>query len=395
MRTLKATKTVGALVLGLFTVLCSTHRVMAEMLPSTTLMEDEPASLHREMLSPYLSMSSSWLTVAGVSRGHGRYTLAQASAGSPGGAAPPANAEAGMFANADEAARQSSNPLGGAFFVLLNQIDNIFLDGDATDELQTVNSWAFQPVIPISLEKAFGKHWIWVNRPTFPFILHANVPDVDRISGLIGGSLPTIPDNFPGTFPAGGLPFTSASGFGDIVYFSLVGRSLPQQRWGGGDLVWAIGLTNQFPTASDDALGSGKYSIGPSGVLSFIGRKFILGGLYQQWLSYASGGNGSGEDVNFSWLNVFYFLNFPGGWQVGGTPVVTADWEADSDNRWTVPIGVGVYKTQIFFGKMPMKFGIELQYMPIRPDALGQVFNIRLVVAPVVPSLFKKGPPGA
>ena len=115
---------------------------------------------------------------------------------------------------------------------------------------------------------------------------------------------------------------------------------------------------------------------------------YILGGLYQQWFSYASGGKGSGEDVNFSWLNLFYFLNFEGGWQVGGTPVITADWEADSDNRWTVPIGLGVYKTH-FFGKMPIKMGVEFQWMPVRPDTLGQVFNIRLTIAPVIPSFFK------
>jgi hypothetical protein len=73
---------------------------------------------------------------------------------------------------------------------------------------------------------------------------------------------------------------------------------------------------------------------------------------------------------------------------VGGTPVITADWEADSDDRWTVPLDLGVYKTH-FFGKMPMKMDVEFQYVPIRPDAYGQIFNIRLVIAPIVPSLFK------
>ena len=128
--------------------------------------------------------------------------------------------------------------------------------------------------------------------------------------------------------------------------------------------------------------------VGPSGVLAFIGKKFILGGLYQQWLSYAEGGNGSGANQNFSWLNMFYFLNFEDGWQVGGTPIITADWEADSDDRWTVPIGLGVYKTS-FFGKMPIKMGAEMQWMPISPDTYGQNWNIRITIAPIIPSLFK------
>ena len=51
--------------------------------------------------------------------------------------------------NADEAARKSSNPLGGKFFIMLNQIDNYFMQGDITGKTRYINTWAFQPVIPI------------------------------------------------------------------------------------------------------------------------------------------------------------------------------------------------------------------------------------------------------
>ncbi len=148
-------------------------------------------------------------------------------------------------------------------------------------------------------------------------------------------------------------------------------------------------MTTQFPTASRDEFGTGKYSAGPSGVLAFIGRKFIIGGLYQHWLSYASGGKGVDTNVNFSWLNLFYFLNLEDGWQVGGTPILTADWESDSsDDRFNIPIGLGVYKTH-FFGKMPMKLGVETQWSPINEDTYGAEWNIRFVIAPIVPSFFK------
>ena len=296
--------------------------------------------------------------------------------------------EPSAFSSADEAARQSSNPLGGQFMILLNQFDNYAMQGDITDKTRWINNWAFQPVVPIPMEKTIGKNWIWVNRPTFNFVLNADLPDVDEIkSGLNPDGVPG--GDRPSDIPPGGVPFDSFSGFGDIVYFTLLGQSLPQQRWGGGDLVWAAGLTTLFPTASKDELGGGVYSAGPAGVLAFIGKRFIVGGLYQQWLSYAEGGNGSGDNQNFSWLNLFYFLNFEGGWQVGGTPILTADWEADdSDDRWTIPIGLGVYKTH-FFGKMPIKMGIETQWMPVNPDTYGQEWNIRLVFAPVIPSFFK------
>ncbi|MEE4602754.1 MAG: hypothetical protein V2J65_15850 [Desulfobacteraceae bacterium] len=291
------------------------------------------------------------------------------------------------LSGANEAARQSSNPLGGDFFILLNQIDNFAMQGDITDETRWINNWAFQPVVPVPMDETIGKHWIWVNRPTFNFVLNADLPDSDEIKSGLNPGGGTGSDR-PSSIPPGGLPFDSFSGFGDLYYFTLLGQSLPQERWGGGDFVWAGGLTTVFPTASKDELGGGVYSAGPAGVLAFIGKEFIFGGLGQHWLSYAEGGNGSGDNQNFSWLNVFYFLNFEDGWQVGGTPIITADWEADSDDRWTVPIGLGVYKTSLF-GKMPIKLGVEAQYMPISPDAYGQEWNIRFTFAPIIPSFFK------
>ena len=34
--------------------------------------------------------------------------------------------------------------------------------------------------------------------------------------------------------------------------------------------------------------------------------------------------------------------NLPKGWYLTTSPVITANWEARSDNRWTVPIGGGI-----------------------------------------------------
>lgn len=132
-----------------------------------------------------------------------------------------------------------------------------------------------------------------------------------------------------------------------------------------------------------------------SAVGAFIGRKFIIGGLMQNWFSV--GGDSKRENVSFSWLNIFYFLNFDDGWQIGGTPIITADWNADGGNQWTVPIGLGVYKTQVFdIGKgkkMPIKFGLEFQYMVVRPETVGQEWNIRVTFAPILPSPFASKPP--
>ena len=264
--------------------------------------------------------------------------------------------DGGVFADADEAARKSSNPLGGDFMVLLNQWNVDFLQGDITNKTRHSVTHVFQPVVPIGL----GGDWIWVTRPTLPIVYDADLP-------------------------AGPNQFDSESGFGDIITFSLVGISSQRQYLGGGDLVLAGGFTSMFPTGSSDFT-SDQYSAGPAGVASFIGRKYIFGALGQHWWSYADTDDDAG-DVNQSNIQVFYFLNFPGGWQVGGAPQIEIDWEADSENRWAVPIGLGVQKTQILFGKMPVKFGVEAQYYVVNRDTFGNEWRIQFTVAPIIPNL--------
>ena len=46
-------------------------------------------------------------------------------------------------------------------------------------------------------------------------------------------------------------------------------------------------------------------------------------------------------DVNAMTLQPFINYNLPKGWYLTSSPLITANWEADDDNRWTVPIGGG------------------------------------------------------
>ena len=92
----------------------------------------------------------------------------------------------------------------------------------------------------------------------------------------------------------------------------------------------------------------------------------------------------SRDNQNFSWLNLFYFLNLDDGKKVGRALVITDD----SDDRWNPPVGLGVCKFN-FFGKMLSKMGVEFQWMPLSPDTYGQQWSIRLVLAPIILSIFQ------
>ena len=52
-------------------------------------------------------------------------------------------------------------------------------------------------------------------------------------------------------------------------------------------------------------------------------------------------------------LPPFVNYNLPGGWYLTSSPVMTANWNADSGNRWTVPLGGSIGKL-FKVGKLPL-----------------------------------------
>jgi hypothetical protein len=41
------------------------------------------------------------------------------------------------------------------------------------------------------------------------------------------------------------------------------------------------------------------------------------------------------------------------------------------------------------FGKLPVRFALAGQWMPVHPEEAGQKWNIEIIVAPVIPNLIK------
>ena len=88
-------------------------------------------------------------------------------------------------------------------------------------------------------------------------------------------------------------------------------------------------------------LGNGKYSAGPAVVALTIQGHWVVGAVANQQWSYAGWGD---KNVNAFLVQPFVNYNLPHGWYLVAAPIMTADWEADSDNRWTVPLGGGMGK---------------------------------------------------
>jgi hypothetical protein len=58
-------------------------------------------------------------------------------------------------------------------------------------------------------------------------------------------------------------------------------------------------------------------------------------------------------------------------------PIITANWDADDDHRWTVPLGGGVGK--IFkIGKQPINAALHLYKNVVTPDDFGAEWQVRV-----------------
>ena len=280
-----------------------------------------------------------------------RYSHDRIAQAEPQPAAQPATTAASEEDSLEETARQLNNPVAAVWNIVI-QNNYTLLDGDITKDARGRWLTNVQPVLPIPLTDRLNL----IARPIFP-LLSAPVPE-------------------PGGFDRKG-------GLGDIAFQAFLS---PNSRRG---LLWGVGPLFQFPTATDDALGTEQWSAGVAAVGLNVGAKWVYGALFTHTESFD--GASDRDDVSISGLQYFVTRLLPNKWQVGtGGPTITANWEADdSDDRWTVPIGVSVGKT-FRVGKMPLQVIFETSYAVVHPDTFGERWNFRLLLKPVVPALIQK-----
>ena len=121
-----------------------------------------------------------------------------------------------------------------------------------------------------------------------------------------------------------------------------------------GEWIWGVGPVFEFPSNSDDRLGSDNWSAGPSIVALKMEGPWVYGALWNQLWSYA----GNDPEVNKMLIQPFINFNMEDGWYLSSSPIITADWTADSSQQWTIPIGGGLGKI-IRIGKLPVNLSVQ------------------------------------
>ncbi len=268
-----------------------------------------------------------------------------------------------------EIANKANNPLSDVW-ILIGQNDTTLFGGDLVKGTKVLNSFKLQPVMPFPI---FDQKWNLIFRPIINIVSSPIDKDVGK---LFGASANQIVSN-PGLASIAGDPFGRTSGLGDSVLLTLLGPNR-DDGW-----IWGGGVTQIFPTATEDVLGQGKWQAGPTALGVYMGTKWKVGGLVQQYFSYA--GKESRDDVSVMNLQYFVYYSLSDTMSIGAGPNIVASWEASSGDKWTVPLGIGINKT-FQFGKLPVRFGIEYHYNVVRPDSVGADWDLRFMIIPAMPS---------
>jgi hypothetical protein len=176
--------------------------------------------------------------------------------------------------------------------------------------------------------------------------------------------------------PLTSLPGSDGSrsnGLGDVTASAFFS---PAQA---GRVIWGVGPVVLLPTATDNALGTQKFGIGPTAVVATQPGKWTLGTLVNHLWSTSGATNRS--DVNSTYLQPFANYNLGSGLAVGVSMEATANWEADE--HWTAPLLFQVSKVTLL-GKRPVNLAVAAGPMVASPDG-GANWRFRLAATFLYP----------
>lgn len=233
----------------------------------------------------------------------------------------------------EELAKAAQNPVASMISLPLQNNTN-FNWGPQEGTLNVLN---IQPVWPFAL----NENWNLITRTIVPVISQpALLPGQDRENGL-----------------------------GDTVFSAFFSPAEAKKA------IWGVGPVLMLPTATDDRLGQDRWGAGVSFVVLTMPGRWVIGSLFNNIWDFAGSGD---ADINFFTWQYFINYNLDGGWYLTTAPIITANWEADSGDKWTVPFGGGFGR--IFrIGKQPINASLQAYYN-VETPTFGPDWQLRTVV---------------
>jgi hypothetical protein len=262
-----------------------------------------------------------------------RFTLTQASSTTEASSVAPPDED-----DPAELAKKLQNPIADLISVpLQNNWD--FGIGPAEAMRYFVN---IQPVIPVSLTT----DWNLILRTILPVIYaESPVPGGDNRAGL-----------------------------GDILQSFFFSPKAPTR----GGWIWGAGPVFLYPSATDDALGTEKFALGPTAVVLKQQRGWTYGMLANHLWSVA--GDSDRADVNATFVQPFVTYTTKTFTTVGFNTETTYDWE---NEQGTVPLN-GFVQQLFKIGPQPVAFQLGARYYAEKP-AGGPDWGLRFVMTLLFP----------
>ena len=232
----------------------------------------------------------------------------------------------------EKLAKAAQNPIANMISLPFQNNTNLNIGPNE----QTQNILNIQPVWPFEI----NDEWNFITRTIIPVISQPSIltpADVGRTDGV-----------------------------GDTLF---TGFFSPKDS---GDITWGVGPALLIPTASRDDLGQDTWAGGIGAVALAMPGKWVVGALVSNIWSFGGGD----ADINLLTFQPFLNYNIADGWYVVSAPIISANWEADSDHKWTVPLGGGVGR--IFkIGNQPINAQLSLYNNVVTPDDYGAEWQVR------------------
>ena len=205
-------------------------------------------------------------------------------------------------------ARMAENPVSGITRVPVANFANFGIPPNK----RVGDALVLAPIIPVRLKGG----WSLLTRTTIPALV--TLPFGRQASGA--------PD-----------PNGRTTGFGDIGLEVLGAKQIRGKKGQFYDV--GVGPFVGAPSATDDFLGRGRWLLGPEIALGISAKKWVTVLIARN--EWSVGKSSSRADVNQMWIQYFLFYNLPKLFYLVYEPIVTVNWERQSGDRATLPVGIG------------------------------------------------------
>ena len=240
-----------------------------------------------------------------------------------------------------ELAKKLANPVSSLISVPLQYNQDEKLGPSDAGSKSYLN---IQPVIPIAL----NTDWNLIARTIVPLI---DLRD----------------------FPVSGA---SESGLGDITASQFFSPKKPTS----GGWIWGAGPVELLPTASNKALGTGKWGLGPTFVALTQSGPVTYGALANHIWSVA--GSNDRANVNSTFLQPFFAYVTKTKTTLGVNSESAYDWQAAA---WSVPVNVTVAQL-LKLGPQILQITVGARYWVISPTNGPEGWGWRVVVTLLFPT---------